>query len=483
MAALSKSLFRAAILSFVVITLCAIGFFSRENNIQFGVPDSLSFRIPFGSDLHTDSSTLTSHSQDSQDAQKGIREILSLTEHQCITLFPDLTKPIDDAVRRGRFRFEKSDPDYKGLVQGRIKDGMLYIISVAPDTTTQILQQRTAVLHSLYRALLTTPTSQPLPNTHFAFTINDNPKNNSLSFATPNKPSSYNTFPIPHYSFWSWPSPWVGSMDSALLKIDEVEKQYEGESKWEEKIDKVIWRGTPWFNPVGNPELRKNLLKVGKDKEWADISALKIGIDGKTDNGLRIEEFCRYKYVVYTEGVTYSGRLAYHQACASVLLTPPLTYLTHTSHLIHPIYAHDLLPFNPDAEKPPINQLKSLLPTVSSPHFANAIYVQKDWSDLESVILFLQRNPEIAERIARNQRDAVAKAGYLSPAAETCYWRSLIRGWAGVAETDESWGEEEGVRFETWMVTEGLRQGGRGGAVLGKIEKDRPVELKEEVSA
>jgi hypothetical protein len=57
----------------------------------------------------------------------------------------------------------------------------------------------------------------------------------------------------------------------------------------------------------------------------------------------------------------------------------------------------------------------------------------------------------------------VAKAGYLSPAAEACYWRSLIRGWSSVAKTDsnEKWGNweddgpenGEGMRWETFSLT------------------------------
>ncbi len=49
-----------------------------------------------------------------------------------------------------------------------------------------------------------------------------------------------------------------------------------------------------------------------------------------------MEDFCRYKYVIHTEGVTYSGRLQFLQMCASVLLTPPMAWRQHTTHLVRP---------------------------------------------------------------------------------------------------------------------------------------------------
>ena len=86
-------------------------------------------------------------------------------------------------------------------------------------------------------------------------------------------------------------------MDEALSKIEEVEK-----IRWEDKVDKVVWRGTAWFNNVGNTDLRPKLLKAARGKEWADVKTLNWVENGRAaNNSLRIEEFCRYKYVIYTE--------------------------------------------------------------------------------------------------------------------------------------------------------------------------------------
>ena len=53
---------------------------------------------------------------------------LSLTEGQCRTTFPGLTKEIDDAVAKGPFILKKEPDDYTGMVQLRIKDGKVSLL-------------------------------------------------------------------------------------------------------------------------------------------------------------------------------------------------------------------------------------------------------------------------------------------------------------------------------------------------------------------
>lgn len=109
------------------------------------------------------------------------------------------------------------------------------------------------------------------------------------------------------------------------------------------------------------------------------------------------------------------------------------------------------------------NSRRPVLPMTRTAHDANAIYVALDWSDLESVILYLRKNPQVAKGIAEQSRAAVMGKNYLSAAAEMCYWRSLIRGWASVVQMDEEAGGEGGwgggTRFETYAV-QGLIRGG-----------------------
>jgi hypothetical protein len=103
-----------------------------------------------------------------------------------------------------------------------------------------------------------------------------------------------NYWVMPHFSFWSWPLPFIGPVDQALAKIQSVEEEFH--AKWSEKIDKVAWRGTTWFNSVGNTDLRPKLLQVTKGKDWADVQNLEWVSNGdKALNSIDIEDFCRYK--------------------------------------------------------------------------------------------------------------------------------------------------------------------------------------------
>jgi len=334
----------------------------------------------------------------------------------------------------------------------------LYIISTAADAVPQIIHQRTAVLSQIHRALTTSPTR--LPDTYFAFVVNDVPKNNSWTFARPNKHSIYKLWLMPSFALWSWPTAAIGAFDDVLQRINKIERRV----PWERKIDKIVWRGTSWFNPLGHPALRKDLLREAQGKEWADIASLNKSSTDE-NNALRIEDFCKYKYIVYTEGVTYSGRLPYHQACRSVLITPPLTFLTHTAWLMKPITTAELFatfrfPFSSNASSPGTfeNGLHPLLKTVNDWRKANSIYVSPTFADLEDLIMFLRRYPEVALRIAQNQRQDVIEAGYLSNAAEVCYWRAMIGAWAKNLEVHGDWKTKVGERYETWLlrqITEG----------------------------
>ena len=95
--------------------------------------------------------------------------------------------------------------------------------------------------------------------------------------------------------------PYIGCLDEAVAKIEQIERL----APFAKKINKAVWRGTQHFNPVFNAELRSNLLHASKDKSWADIEALKAG-DRKMENNniIPIQDFCRYKYIIYTEAST-----------------------------------------------------------------------------------------------------------------------------------------------------------------------------------
>ena len=271
---------------------------------------------------------------------------------------------------------------------------------------------------------------------------------------------------MPHFSFWAWNLPFIGSMGRAARAITELEKAYQKPGQWQRKISKAVWRGTSWFNSAQSPRLRQNLVKVAGGKPWADVETLqwlagKGGSGRNASNALPVEEFCRYKYVIHTEGVAYSGRFQFLQMCASVVITPPINWVQHTTHLVRPLFSSDLdlestaarngLP--PPKRWTSTERTRKAWPVQYRPEEANIVFVDREWADLEATVAWLEDHPDIAEGIARRQRELFVGGGYFSPAAEACYWRALVRGWAKVARTDgEGWEDAEGMTFEAFAL-------------------------------
>jgi hypothetical protein len=100
----------------------------------------------------------------------------------------------------------------------------------------------------------------------------------------------------------------------------------------------------------------------------------------------------------------------------------------------------------------PLPATQHTWPLSYPPHLANTIFVKPDWSDLEETITYLRQNPDIGMSIATAQRELMVGGGYLSEAADTCYWRALIRGWNRTVAIDGREWEAAGMRWETFSL-------------------------------
>jgi hypothetical protein len=96
---------------------------------------------------------------------------------------------------------------------------------------------------------------------------------------------------------------------------------------------------------------------------------------------------------------SYTGSLKYRQACRSVVIIHKLEWVQHY---------HSLL--------------------VSEGPNQNYVEVERDFSNLDAKIMSLTVNQEEAKRIAYNNVRTFRER-YLTPAAEACYWRKLIKTW------------------------------------------------------
>ena len=193
-----------------------------------------------------------------------------------------------------------------------------------------------------------------------------------------------------------------------MLKAEQAEHAGLG---WAEKTPKLLWRGAPKFGVV----VRDKLLEVTKGKSWSDVKAL----DWKDSKSLESDyksmpQHCEYKYLAQAEGNVYSGRLKYLQMCRSVVVSHKMDWVQHYYHLLRPSGSEQ-----------------------------NFVEVERDWSDLDSKMKWLLGHDDHAQRIADNNVKTFRER-YLTPAAETCYWRRLIQEWATVSFEPNFFHEKDG---------------------------------------
>jgi hypothetical protein len=302
-----------------------------------------------------------------------------------------------------------------------------------------------------------------VPDIEFAFSISDIPDPDHLNktiWALSRTVDDEEKWLMSDFGYWSWPLKLVGGYEQIRQEIEDIELEFSMKKK------QAVWRGA-----VKTNEHRKELLRVTKEKEWADVKTVKwsSAADPKVSDGsppISMPEHCQYQFLIHTEGTlrptiiwqnilsvwscflwhqitgfmksrladnttgrSYSGRGKYLQNCNSVVIMPNLTWIE--PH-------HALL--------------------ISSGPKQNFVEVQMDFSDLEENVLGLLEDQEKAQLIAHNSVETF-RDRYLTPAAQACYWRRMIEGWAEVSFVPQPWkvGEDgvkhlfRGVPFETFV--------------------------------
>lgn len=130
-------------------------------------------------------------------------------------------------------------------------------------------------------------------------------------------------------------------------------------------------------------------------------------------------------------GRSYSASLKYRQACRSIMVIHKLQYIQHHHYLL-----------------------------VASGTHQNYVEVERDFSDLPQKIEELLDDPVKAQRIADNSVK-VFRERYLTPAADSCYWRALLHAWATASpditaslSNSSSNGPQKGLRYESFALLE-----------------------------
>ena len=295
-----------------------------------------------------------------------------------------------------------------------------------------------ATLSSLQRALTAFQDRHLLPSIEFILTTEDfapNPAGQGPIWSYSKRDEHDSVWLMPDFGYWAWPEVHIGPYNEVrrrIAAIDEGEPAPDGTYTpalpFKDKKKQLAWRGSL----ATNPGVRSKLLKSALGHSWASVRV--IDWDDENDirfNLLPIEDHCRYMFLAHTEGRSFSGRGKYLLNCRSVVISHPLIW--REAH-------HAAL--------------------VSSGPEANYVEIDEDFEDLPRKIDFLIDNPQTAERIAENAVRTF-RDRYLTPAAESCYWRHLIRQYASVCDFEPVLFETRrngkkvarGVPFETWLLS------------------------------
>lgn len=342
-------------------------------------------------------------------------ENFALNRQQCNSAFPDLWYEIDRSVSFWKHNISRqitaNDTSLEwrdeGAFRALIHRNQLRILEtkgIFDLEGSQFPERAVAVWSQIHRALLgATAAGEKLPSIEFSVSVDDRPntpeedpedKHTLWAFSRQYKnPAHDRAFVMPDFNFWSWRGV-AGSFTEMRARGKDLDQYIP------DKIPKAVWRGAVWTNP----EVRGPLLKVTKNKSWADV----FEFDWMTrDNFIPMEDFCRYAFLVHTEGRSWSGRLKYLLNCDSVTVIHERDWTAHYYSLLVP-----------DGPK------------------QNFVPAKRNFSDLKKKVQYYLKHQDEAQRIADNAV-ATFRDRYLTLAAETCYWRRLIEGWNSVAESPE----------------------------------------------
>ncbi|KAJ5775113.1 uncharacterized protein N7511_000124 [Penicillium nucicola] len=354
----------------------------------------------------------------------------ALDQMQCRAAFPGL---FEDIARGGNFWSSHgglsiaeldSIPVEQGMARAFISNGELYVVSArskGEDHRRKIL----GTLSSIHRALAADPERASRRDIEFVFSVEDLVEDVTNGdwpvWVFSRTPTEQGVWLMPDFSFWAWDNPknYIGPYDQVVDRIQRFD------IPWEEKRPQLVWRGKPSFAP----KLRRALMEAARGKPWGDVKQVDWTTGG---NVLKMEDHCSYMFIAHVEGRSYSASLKYRQACNSVIVAHKLQYIQHHHYLLV-------------ADGP--NQ--------------NYVEVERDFSDLAEKIEPLVENTERAQLIAKNSVTTFRQR-YLTPAAEACYWRVLLDGYAGVwNSTVQQWSEkmhhERGLRYESFVLLESTK--------------------------
>ena len=329
-----------------------------------------------------------------------------------------------------------------GMARVVIRDGQLFLRQVREGGESRI----SALLHLLHTAVTTQPSSFTTTTNATAslgggieLVLSEADKDASptsdavwVLSKRVSEPASKGTWLLPDFGFAGWPEAGIASFDE-FLHLAQLQDHL---VPWAQKADKILWRGLANGYPPRVDLLAKSDPRTVPSAEtWADVKQTSFHDVGAEFHPLiPMHEHCRHRYLVQTEGNSYSGRGKFLWSCNSVTVAHPLEWTQH---------------FHPALNSDPSSREQNFV-ELPGPLFAG----------LEQATLALQRTAGVPadsdlrlnetvgglginppQRIAQNAV-ATLRNRYLTPAATNCYLRAALQAYRGVLNVD-TWPRED----------------------------------------
>ena len=193
---------------------------------------------------------------------------------------------------------------------------------------------------------------------------------------------SINHFLLPDFTSFDWWEAHLPSFNQVRMHLAD------SSGPFEEKIPKLFWRGAP---KLQQGTQRTDLLnQLAPQTDIADIA---YASEHMREHFKTLPEMCHYQYIIYTEGVTYSGRLKYTALCNSIQIGHNITFYEFWTHILEPYYVE-----------------------------------VKDWDDAVRIYHELQADPERAAALARGPVETLREQ--LSPTGISCYIQRMMHAYS-----------------------------------------------------
>lgn len=261
------------------------------------------------------------------------------------------------------------------------------------------------------------------------------------------------TWLMPDFGFIAWPEAGAGLYEDFIDLAAEVEKEY----TWKKKYDKLFWRGWAGNYPNRRDMISRTSLKEDPDRlSWSNVHETTFHNDvGDFYPIVTLPNHCQHKYLIHTEGNSYSGRSKYLFSCKSITIAHPMEWTQH----FHPA-------LNANTSSPNQNYVQLPGPYFDRVEEAAKALQKADstWSSSKDAHEFIgkQSPQQIGDNVIRIMRDR-----YLTPAATMCYLRAALREYA--ASLDVSSWERDGI---TILPGQGVLPGTSRNAPMDKLKGD-----------